>query len=50
MKRSKCLEEQIAYGFRQTESGIPMSDVYQPLGVAESPLRPRKEVCPPGRE
>jgi putative transposase len=36
MKRSKFIEEQIAYALRHAKSGIPVSDVCRQLGVSEA--------------
>jgi putative transposase len=36
MKKSKYSEEQIAYALRQTEAGVPVSELCRKMGVAEA--------------
>ncbi|AAQ60473.1 Uncharacterised protein [Chromobacterium violaceum] len=36
MKQSKFAEEQIAFGWRQTESGITITEVCRKMGASEA--------------
>ncbi len=38
MRKSKFLEEQIAFALRQAESGTPPEEVYRKLGISGATL------------
>lgn len=36
MKKSRFIEEQIAFALRQADSGIPVEDIIRKLGISEA--------------